>query len=277
MQAGYADMLVGSILDQLKASGLYRDSLVIVSADHGASFVPDTNYRQLEESTIGPIAYAPLLVKMPGQTTGRVSDGNLMSTDIVPTIADVVGVDLPWHVDGAPAGSTVIDQRGGKKGFYDYVDPYAPTFEGIVRFDSDDEMPAAADRWIPPADSGDPWFSGLFEHLGLAGIVHRPMDEVVTEQADAVARISSLDALVSPRPDDPAGLVVGTLDGAADGTVIVAVNGVVVSGSEIYVDEDERNAFAAPLPESTLTSRDNDVRVAVVDGNRILELRVVPG
>jgi hypothetical protein len=199
-----------------------------------------------------------------------------MSSDIVPTIADVTGVEVPWHVDGAPAGSAAIARRGDEKSFYDYADPFGPRFEGIVHFDSEDQMPDAADRWIGTADPSDPWFSGLIEHLRLDGIVHRPMDDVVTGREAGVARISGLDSLVSPGLDEPPGLVVGTLDGGPDGTVLVAVNGVVVTGSEIYDHEDEHNAFAAPLPESTLTSSDNDIRVAVVDENRVVELRVVP-
>jgi hypothetical protein len=275
MQAGYADKIVGLILDELKAKGLYRDSLIIVSADHGASFVPETNYRELEESTIGPIAYAPLFVKAPGQTKGRVDDANLMSIDIVPTIADVIGIDLPWDVEGAPAGSAAIRQRGSEKYFYDFTRPFAPRLEGIVRFDSDEALPEAADRWIAPATSNDPWFSGLIDHLELTDMVNRPMDEIITQPAGGVARISALDALVSPPQDAPPGLVVGTLDGAPDGTVLVAVNGTVVSGSEIYDHKGKRNAFAAPLPESTLASSDNDIRVAIVTENGAVELRVV--
>jgi hypothetical protein len=57
--------------------------------------------------------------------------------------------------------------------------------------------------------------------------------------------------------------------------VLVAVNGIVVSGSEIYDHGDARDAFAALLPESALAPSDNDIRVAILGGNRAAEVRVV--
>ena len=38
LQAMYTDRLVGGILGELKAAGLYDESLVMVVADHGVSF-----------------------------------------------------------------------------------------------------------------------------------------------------------------------------------------------------------------------------------------------
>jgi hypothetical protein len=39
-------------------------------------------------------------VKMPGQQVGRVDDRDARTIDIVPTIADSLGLTIPWHVDG---------------------------------------------------------------------------------------------------------------------------------------------------------------------------------
>ena len=95
LQAQYGDQLVGQILEGLRDAGLYDDSLVIVASDHGISFEARTAGRYVEPSTTDAIAYAPLLIKPPGQTDGAVDDSNVMTIDLLPTIADIVGVELP--------------------------------------------------------------------------------------------------------------------------------------------------------------------------------------
>ena len=36
----------------------------------------------------------PLFIKLPGQTEGRIDDRNVESVDILPTIADVLGISI---------------------------------------------------------------------------------------------------------------------------------------------------------------------------------------
>jgi hypothetical protein len=43
----------------------------------------------------------PLFVKYPGQRRGRIDARDAQTIDIVPTIADVLGVKVPWRLDGA--------------------------------------------------------------------------------------------------------------------------------------------------------------------------------
>ena len=42
----------------------------------------------------------PLIVKFPGQAAGLVSDQNVETVDIVPTIASVLSTTVPYDVDG---------------------------------------------------------------------------------------------------------------------------------------------------------------------------------
>ena len=43
----------------------------------------------------------PLLVKLPHARSGSVSDRNVESIDLVPTVAEVLEVELPWEADGS--------------------------------------------------------------------------------------------------------------------------------------------------------------------------------
>jgi hypothetical protein len=100
LQLGYADAVLGQVVARLRATGLYDRALLVVTADHGVSFRAGQKRRPLSPANLQDIAYVPLFVKTPGQERGRVVTGLARTTDIVPTIADAVQVQLPWHVDG---------------------------------------------------------------------------------------------------------------------------------------------------------------------------------
>jgi hypothetical protein len=108
LQTIYVDTLLGVLLDELKASGLYDQALLVVTADHGISFEPGGPIRSVEGQALTAastpdVLWVPLFVKEPGQRTGTVSDANVLSIDVLPTIADVLDIELPWEVDGRSA------------------------------------------------------------------------------------------------------------------------------------------------------------------------------
>lgn len=100
LQVKYVDVLLGKLLDTLREAGTYDDALIIVTADHGASFKMGAKRRSTTRENMPEIAGVPLLVKLPGQRQDQVSDRFVETVDIVPTIADVLGVKSPWPMDG---------------------------------------------------------------------------------------------------------------------------------------------------------------------------------
>jgi sulfatase-like protein len=100
LQLGYADTVLGQLVARLRATGLYDRALLVVTADHGVSFRAGQKRRPLSSANLQDIAYVPLFVKTPGQQRAREVPGLARTTDVVPTIADAVQVQIPWHVDG---------------------------------------------------------------------------------------------------------------------------------------------------------------------------------
>ncbi len=109
LQTQAADRAVGDLLDRLRDDGAYDDSMVVVTADHGYAFTDDAPWRGVDDANADQILWTPLLVKEPGQRTGAVDDSNVNTTDILPTIAAELGIDLPWEVDGEPLGTARRD------------------------------------------------------------------------------------------------------------------------------------------------------------------------
>lgn len=106
LQVGLADRLVGQLLQKLTATRLYDRSLIIIVSDHGASFRPGRRRRGLTETNFEEILSVPLLIKTPYQRQGRVSDRRTRTTDIFPSIPEILGVPVPWPTDGIPVTDT---------------------------------------------------------------------------------------------------------------------------------------------------------------------------
>ena len=107
LQLGFADTYLGQILDQLESEKLLDESLMIVVADHGAAFKANTNRRVPTADTLEDVMPVPLFVKLPGQQSGSISDRNVETIDVVPTISDVLQLSPEVAVDG----SSLLDKQ----------------------------------------------------------------------------------------------------------------------------------------------------------------------
>ena len=104
LQVGYADRVLGRIMGGLRSAGLYDRALVIVTADHG--FRAGALRRAPSEADFEELLEVPLFVKRPGQQAGRVVEHTVQTIDILPTIAEALGSEPPWEVDGRLLGDT---------------------------------------------------------------------------------------------------------------------------------------------------------------------------
>ena len=102
MQVGALDSWLGRLVGKLKNEGLYEQSLIVLTADHGVSFEPGSGRRDAPpqgnlDANILPV---PLIIKAPFQSKGHKDPRNAEVIDILPTLAQVLDRDLPWEPDG---------------------------------------------------------------------------------------------------------------------------------------------------------------------------------
>jgi hypothetical protein len=112
LQTQFTDRLIGEMIDHLEKVGLWKKAMVVVLSDHGESFQRATGpikpeyagnlswRRAVTPSNMGQISLIPMFIKYPGQTKGTVDSRWVKSIDILPTIAQQLGIKLPFHVDG---------------------------------------------------------------------------------------------------------------------------------------------------------------------------------
>ncbi|MBM3213396.1 sulfatase [Candidatus Poribacteria bacterium] len=89
------DTDIGTVLDALEASGLAGNTLVVNTTDHGLAF-PGMKCN-LTDHGIGVL----LIIRGPGGFSGgRVVDGIVSHIDIMPTLCEVAGIDVPSWAQG---------------------------------------------------------------------------------------------------------------------------------------------------------------------------------
>ncbi|MEW6356827.1 MAG: sulfatase-like hydrolase/transferase [Planctomycetota bacterium] len=98
-EIAYTDACIGALLNGLKELGLYENTHVILTSDHGESL------GEHGELTHGIFIYdatvlVPLIIRSPGGPAGAVCAPQARLVDIMPTILDLVGVTLPERIHG---------------------------------------------------------------------------------------------------------------------------------------------------------------------------------
>ncbi len=118
-EIAYADSQIARLFGRLFEEGLYDDSLVIVTADHGESFGEDGYFfrhgKTLHESSI----HVPLVIKPPGGRTAGATPRSaaiVSLTDVAPTILDYAGLAPLENADGislraAVEGRALVEER----------------------------------------------------------------------------------------------------------------------------------------------------------------------
>lgn len=106
----FADMMVGRILSALKRAGKDKDTVVIITGDHGESF------GEHKDSYHGTELYdhavkVPMIFHMPGQRHAHEVATPVGLIDIAPTILDTIGVPIPNTMHGITL-RPVVAKRG---------------------------------------------------------------------------------------------------------------------------------------------------------------------
>lgn len=91
----FIDAQIGRLFSWLKEKGIWENTIIIFSADHGDSMgihggLCDKSYHLYEET-----AAIPLLIRAPGMCRNKRETGFANTTDIYATILDIAGASLP--------------------------------------------------------------------------------------------------------------------------------------------------------------------------------------
>ncbi len=247
LQLEYTDRVLGRIVARLRRTGLYDRSLFAVIADHGANFIPGHSRRLLDRVNAGPILRVPLFVKRPDQTQGRTIRRPVRTIDLLPTIADVLGVHIPWRVDGRS-----LYGRPSTRGADQYLSNHDQTFS-ISRSKIDRGFKAAIAEWNAILGEGDVFtLSATQRNLRRELKNARPLDVTLENPGG-----STYDPASGGYPTLTYGHIL--TQGIKDGTsLITTVNGRPVA---IAWSVDGGTRFTTLIPPSAFHPGDNQVKL----------------
>ena len=96
----FNDEQFGRLIAELKRQGLYDSTLILVVSDHGEEFF-DHGWWQHGKTLYQEQLGVPLIVRFPnGEGAGNSIEAIAQHIDIVPTILDVAGVEMPEGLTG---------------------------------------------------------------------------------------------------------------------------------------------------------------------------------
>jgi hypothetical protein len=263
-QAGYADALLGRVMQSVREAGIWDDAVIVVAADHGSGFTAGAPRRLVDDENLGEIAPMPLFIKAPGQDAGRVDDRPMRTIDVVPTIAHLLGVEIPYEVDGEPA-------RQVERGDSETLTILPGEGTEPLNFARDDAL-SGLDRAAVRVQElfGEGW-EGVWEmgpHSELIGQEVDALGEVRTSVGDSAALIRG-DELgeVDPEATFVPSLIVAKLDGVSpNAPLAVAVNGRIAAVTRAYESVDGGVRTTGLVPPESFDAGANDVQIYAVVG-----------
>lgn len=111
------DTLLLEFLNELEKSDNWDRTMIVVTADHGITFVPGESYRDKVNpnnvGTLEDIYRVPLFIKYPSQSSAIVNDCPVSSIDILPTVLSVARIPHSAQLDGGDL-STTCPQRASR-------------------------------------------------------------------------------------------------------------------------------------------------------------------
>ena len=219
----FTDLEVGRIISALKQARIYDDTLIVITADHGEIMGEERvvlgwkfNWGHIDLGD--ECLRVPLILRWPGKVPRGRSDALAQQPDILPTIAELAGVEQPPDVDGrslvpvmqkgAPGRETVHfientyqKKRGIRTRTHKFMRHGQPEMSSVVKRELYDlqadpleqfneverapeiarELEAIMDRWVAEmlAKAGRD-SDPLFEQETTA--YHLPMAEVTEER-----------------------------------------------------------------------------------------------
>jgi hypothetical protein len=276
LQLQYVDRLLGEVLTRLKEVKLFDPSLIIVVADHGASYRLGGYRRNVTERNIGDIMPIPLFVKLPWQREGVVDDSSMETVDILPTIADLANVELPWSVDGHSVFNKAFPHRENKVilGQKKYV---------LSNSEFCEKFSESLTHMLTLFGSGKTKPDGLFRIGSYKNLLGESVNRfpILRRKSIKVGLKGTLPLFQDVRFDSgflPC-FIQGNIHTETPVHLAVGINGIICGVSEILPVKKDLAKFFTMVPEKAFKEGRNEVEVFVIregaDGGIELERTII--
>lgn len=257
-QLGFVDQRIGDLIERLEETGTWDEAMVVVIADHGASFVAGDHRRWPTPTNLDDLYRIPLFVKLPGQPGGEVHDEPAFAIDVVPTIVDVLDIETDWTFDGR----SLMTIEGTER-------PHTFVHWCCTNEAADTDIARLFDQvrrnheWVPDQSS---WLgvASVGEHGALVG---QPVGELAPQPSDAMKwSIDQVELLVDV--DRGSGFVPTLITGRVElpagvdtDELLLAVNGTIAGAGFVIRDSATSGTLRGLLAEELVRDGENTLTI----------------
>ena len=140
-EIAFADVQVGRLISFLKANNIYRNTLIVLSGDHGESL------GEHGEKTHGFFIYnatlhVPVLIHLPGTPSTKTVSELVSLADLMPTVLEVLKVEIPAEVQGQGLLPLMVPKKAEES-----RNLYAETFLPRLHFNWSELRAVETDRY----------------------------------------------------------------------------------------------------------------------------------
>lgn len=96
----YVDDLIGALIAELKKMGLYENTTIIITADHGEALGEHNHYFMHSISLYDELIRIPLIIKSKDFPKNAKIDRQIQEIDIMPTLLDIADITPPQSCEG---------------------------------------------------------------------------------------------------------------------------------------------------------------------------------
>ncbi len=269
LQVAYTDHLIGRLISKLTEIGLFDQSLIIITADHGASFRPGDARRIITETNYADIIFVPMIIKKPGQKTGRILDWMVQTTDIVPTIAEILGFQMPWNVTGVSVlhdppknrtQVTVLNHKGKSLQFNSVENAKIQSVNFRIH-----RLGEGHPFALPPTDFSQRWLNSSSKEIrsdlsGKKASLYNPQGFMNVDLASNYLPVFVTGSIYFPD---------GKLQQLNLG---IGVNGTIRAVTNSFRLNNSSHAFGALIPEDSLVNGKNDIQIILLSESNVSQI-----
>ena len=95
----FTDRSLARLLDSLETLGLFDDTLIVFTSDHGEEFLDHGNFGHAR-TLFDELIRVPMIIKFPHQSEGKVSTHLAGHVDLMPTVLEVLNIDVNHEISG---------------------------------------------------------------------------------------------------------------------------------------------------------------------------------
>jgi arylsulfatase A-like enzyme len=177
-----ADAAFGDLLAGLKERGLYHDSLIILTSDHGEEFGEHGSMGWHSHTLFDEQLLVPLVVKLPhSRGAGTVVESQVRSIDIAPTILAATGIEPPKSYRGVDLHSMLRPDHRPRLPAFSMLDWARSPIIWSIRLDGWKLYRGGQPRLYHLDDNADEVADVLASHTGRARRLHRLGNKLLDE------------------------------------------------------------------------------------------------